>query len=34
MPEKRLATGIAGLDHILSGGLPAAEHLYHWCLYA
>jgi len=27
MPEKRIATGIAGLDDILSGGLPA-EHLY------
>ena len=27
MPEKRIATGIAGLDNILSGGLPA-EHLY------
>jgi circadian clock protein KaiC len=27
MPEKRVATGIAGLDDILSGGLPA-EHLY------
>jgi circadian clock protein KaiC len=27
MPEKRIATGISGLDDILSGGLPA-EHLY------
>jgi hypothetical protein len=27
MPEKRIATGITGLDDILSGGLPA-EHLY------
>ena len=27
MPETRIATGIAGLDNILSGGLPA-EHLY------
>jgi circadian clock protein KaiC len=27
MPEKRIATGVAGLDDILSGGLPA-EHLY------
>lgn len=27
MPEKRVATGITGLDDILSGGLPA-EHLY------
>jgi circadian clock protein KaiC len=27
MPEKRIATGIVGLDDILSGGLPA-EHLY------
>jgi circadian clock protein KaiC len=27
MPEKRIATGITGLDDILSGGLPA-QHLY------
>ena len=27
MPEKRITTGIEGLDNILSGGLPA-EHLY------
>ncbi len=27
MPEKRVATGIAGLDNILGGGWPA-EHLY------
>jgi circadian clock protein KaiC len=27
MPEKRVATGIAGLDDILFGGLPA-DHLY------
>ncbi len=27
MPEKRINTGITGLDDILSGGLPA-EHLY------